>query len=68
MDDGDFENLPRSGYSDKVLRDKAFNITKNAKFDGYQTGLAFMVDKYFEKKRHRTLILFLAEEMKLPNL
>ena len=28
---------------DKVSRDKAFNIAKNLKYDGYQRGLAFMV-------------------------
>ena len=33
--------------SDKVLREKAFNIAKNAKYDGYQRGLASMVYKYF---------------------
>ena len=36
--------------SDKVLRDKAFNITKNPKYDGYQRGLASMVYKFFDKK------------------
>ena len=29
--------------ADKVLRDKAFNIAKNSKYDGYQRGLASMV-------------------------
>ena len=36
--------------SDKVLRDKAFNIAKNPKYDGYQRGLASMVYKFFDKK------------------
>ena len=30
--------------------DKAFNITKNPKYDGYQRGLASMVYKFFDKK------------------
>ena len=34
----------------KVLRDKAFNIAKNPKYDGYQRGLASMVYKFFDKK------------------
>ena len=34
----------------KVLRDKAFNIAKNAKYDGYQRGLASIVYKFFDKK------------------
>ena len=43
----DFKDLPRKTASDKVLREKAFNIAKNAKYDGYQRGLASMVYKYF---------------------
>ena len=33
-----------------VLKDKAFNIAKNPKYDGYQRGLASMVYKFFDKK------------------
>ena len=40
---GDFKDLVRRTASDKVLRDKAFNIAKNSKCDGYQRGLASMV-------------------------
>ena len=47
---GDFKDIARRTASDKVLRDKAFNIAKNLKYDGYQTGLASMVYKFFEKK------------------
>ena len=43
----DFKDLPKKTASDKVLREKAFNIAKNAKYDGYQRGLASMVYKYF---------------------
>ena len=32
------------------MRDKAFNIAKNLKYEGYQRGLASMVYKYFDKK------------------
>ena len=32
------------------MRDKAFNIAKNSKYDGYQRGLAPMVFKFFDKK------------------
>ena len=46
---GDFKDLARRTASDKVLRDKAFNIAKNLKYDGYQRGLASMVYKYFDK-------------------
>ena len=34
---GDFKDLPERTAS--VLRDKAFNIPKNPKYDGYQRGL-----------------------------
>ena len=40
---GDFKDLKRRTTSDKVLRDKAFNIAKNNKYERYQRGLAFMV-------------------------
>ena len=47
---GDFEDLAKKTASDKVLRDKAFNILKNPKYDGCQRGLAYMVYKIFDKK------------------
>ena len=47
---GDFKDLNRRTFADKVLRDKAFNIVKDPKYDGYQRGLASMVYKYFDKK------------------
>ena len=40
---GDFKDLIRRTFADKVLRDKAFNIAKDPKDDGYQRGLASMV-------------------------
>ena len=45
-----FKDLKRRTTSDKVLRDKTFDIAKNSKYDGYQRGLASMVYKYFAKK------------------
>ena len=47
---GDFKDLARGTAFDKILRDKAFNIAKNPKYDGYQRGLASMVYKFFDKK------------------
>ena len=47
---GDFEDLKRRTASDKVLRDKAFNIAKNLKYDGYQRGIASMFYKSFDKR------------------
>ena len=45
----DFKGLSRRASSDKVLRDKAFNIAKNLKYDEYQCGLASVLSKYFDK-------------------
>ena len=47
---GDFKDSTRGTPSDKILRDKAFNIAKNPKYYGYQRGHASMVYKCFEKK------------------
>ena len=46
----DFKDLKRRTASNKILRDKAFNIAKNPKYDGYQRGLASTVYKCFDKK------------------
>ena len=47
---GHFKDLERRTQSDKVLRDKAFKIASDPKYDGYQRGLASMVYKFFDKK------------------
>ena len=47
---GDFKDLAKRTFADKVLRDKAFKIASNQKYDGYQRGLASMVYKVFDKK------------------
>ena len=35
--------------ADKVLKDKAYDIASNTKYDGYQRGLVSMVYKFFDK-------------------
>ena len=47
---GDFKDLARRTASDKVLRDKTFNIAKNPKYDGYQRGIASMIYEFVDKK------------------
>ena len=47
---GDLEDLTRRTASDKILRDKAFNIVQNSKYDGYQRDLVSMVYNFFDKK------------------
>ena len=44
---GHFKDLTRWTASDKILDDKAFNIAKNPIHDGYQRGLAHVVDVDF---------------------
>ena len=50
---GKSKELARRTESDKVLNDKAFKVASNPKYDGYQTGLASMVYKFFDKKSSR---------------
>ena len=47
---GDFKDSTRRTASDNILHDKAFNIAKNPKYDGYDRRLASMVYKFFDKK------------------
>ena len=47
---GDFKNLAKRTAADKVLRDKAFKIASDQKYDGYQRGLTSIVYKFFDKK------------------
>ena len=47
---GKSKDLVKRTQSDKVLRDKAFKIASNPKYDGYQRGLASMVYTLFDKK------------------
>ena len=45
----DLKGLPKRIASDSVICDKAFSVDKNAKYDGYQRGIAPMNYKYFDK-------------------
>ena len=47
---GCFNDLARRTASDKVLRDKAFNIGKNRRYDGHQRWLASLVYTFWDKK------------------
>ena len=46
----DHKDLMNRTKADKVLRDQAYNIASNPKYDGYQRGLASIVYKFFDKK------------------
>ena len=72
---GDFKDLNRRTDADKILRDKAFNIAKDKKIDGYQRGLASIAYKFFDKNTSGSGIenenipnKELAEELYKPNI
>ena len=46
----DSKDFTKTTVADKILRNKAFNIAKDSKYDGYQKGLASMVYKFLDKK------------------
>ena len=46
----DGKGLTKRTVADKILKNRAFNIAKDLKYDGYQRGLASMVFKFFDKK------------------
>ena len=45
----DHKDLINRTKSDKVLRDKAYDIASNPEYNGYQRGLASMVYIFFDK-------------------
>ena len=47
---GKSKDLVKRTQSDKVLRDKAFKIASDPKYDGYQRGLASLIYKFLDKK------------------
>ena len=46
---GKSKDLVKRTQSDKVLRDKAFKIARDPKYNGCQRGLVSMVYKFFDK-------------------
>ena len=46
---GDFKDLAKRTAADNVLKDKAFNIAKDPKYDGYQRGLPLWFINIFDK-------------------
>ena len=73
MAHGDFKDLARRTFAEKVLRDKVFDVAKNPKYDWYQREIASMVYKYLDKKTFGSGIKYenifdkeLAEELHKP--
>ena len=55
---GGFKGLKRRTASDKGLRDKAFNIAKNPKYDGYKRWLASIVSKFLIKSQKVVVLIY----------
>ena len=64
---GDFKDLPKRTFADKVLRDKAFKIGSDQNYDGYQRRLASMVYKFSDKKSQRSGIANNKENIQLAD-
>ena len=45
-----YKDLTKRTVGDKILRNRAFNIAKDPKYDGHQRALASLVYKFFDKK------------------
>ena len=54
---GKSKDLVKRAQSDKVLRDKVFQIASGPKYDDYQKGLASMVYKFFDKNLKEVILL-----------
>ena len=52
----DSKDLTKRTPAHKVLRDKAFNIAKDQKYDGYQRGLSSIVYKFFDKNQEEAVL------------
>ena len=46
----DSKDLTKRTVADKILKNQAFDIAKDPKYDGYQRGLTSMVYKFFDSK------------------
>ena len=53
---GKSKYLAKITQSDKTLRDKAFKMAKDPKYDGYQRGLASMVYRFFDTKSSEVML------------
>ena len=63
----DSKDLTKRNVADKILKNKAFDIAKDPKYDGYQRGLASMVYKFFDKKSKRSGVKLISQNKQLAN-
>ena len=63
----DSKDLPKRTIADKNLKNRAFDIAKDPKYDGYQRGLASMVYKFFDSKVSGSGAKLITENKQLAN-
>ena len=64
----DSKDLTKRTTTGKVLRNKAFNIAKDLKYDGYQRVLNSMVYKLFDKKSKGSGVTTLANKSAIKSV
>ena len=63
----DSKDLTKRAIADKNLKNRAFDIAKDPKYDGYQRGLASMVYKFFHSKVSGSGAKLISENEQLAN-
>ena len=63
----DSKDLTKRTVADRILKNKAFDIAKDPKYDGYQKGLASMVYNFFDSKVSGSGAKLIAENEQLAN-
>ena len=61
------KDLTKRTIADKILKNKAFDIAKDPKYDGYQRGLASMVYKFLDSKVSGSVAKLTPENEQLAN-
>ena len=55
---GDFKYIARRTISDKALRDKAFDIAKNPKYDGIKEDLLLWLIIFLKKSPRMVVLIY----------
>ena len=61
------KDLTKRPVTDKILKNKAFDIAKDPKYDGYQRGLASIVYKIFDKNSEGSGVKLIPQNEQLAN-
>ena len=63
----DSKDLTKGTVADKILKNRAFDIVKDPKYDGYQRGLASMVYNFIDSKVSGSGAKLIPENEQLAN-